>query len=157
MGKLMGMAIFSGSALTPLWCTFVKILSFTILAQRDKSNWPRCLSGMVACRLWLILVVAPPWAETAEDIATSRLEGDVLRERVPAQGMDGRLTVSGVPQCPNVWTDGSLVSDDLVGFVVGGGIWTCYPMILSLVLNGVLRTLLCLGLCRLFNGLRCGR
>ena len=71
------------------------------------------------------------------------------------------------------WTDGSLVSDDLagiaaagavyllnvsglVGFVVGGRIWTCYGVMLSLVLKGVLRTLLCLGLCRLFSGLRCG-
>ena len=103
-----------------------------------------------------------PWAETAQDIATNRLEGDVLREWVPAQVMESR-----VPQFPNVWTDGSLVSDDLagiaaalnvsglVGFVVGGRIWTCYPVMLSLVLNGVLRALLCLGLCRLFRGLRC--
>ena len=71
--------------------------------------------------------------------------GDVLRERVPAQGTEGGLTASRVPQHPDVWTDGSLVSDPscwycccwglricsmflgLVGFVVGEGIWTCYP------------------------------
>ena len=41
--NLLGMAIFSGSALTSLWSEFVNILSVTILVQRDKSNWPRCL------------------------------------------------------------------------------------------------------------------
>ena len=44
----------------------------------------------------------------------------------------------------------------LVGFVVGGGMWTCCPMMMSLLLNGVLRTLLCLLLCKLFSELRCG-
>ena len=119
----MGMVIFSGSALTPLWCTFVKILSFTILVQRDKSNWPRCLLW----HGWLPALAYPggrsPWAETAEDVVTNRLEGDVLREWVRAQGMEGGLTASRVPQFPKVWTDGSLVSDDLAGIAAAGAVY----------------------------------
>ena len=57
---------------------------------------------MVACQHWVILVVAVPWAETAEDIVTNRLEGAVLRGWVPAQVMDSGLTASRVPQVPNV-------------------------------------------------------
>ena len=90
----MGMVIFSGSALTPLGSKFVQILSFTIWYKGTRATGLNVCSGMVGCQHWLILVVAPPWAETAEDIAVNRLEGDVLREWVPAQGMEGGLTAS---------------------------------------------------------------
>ena len=95
-------------------------LEFHDLVPRDKSNWPGCLLW----HGWLPALAYPggrsPWAETAKDIVTNRLEGDVLREWVPAQGMEGGLTASRVLQYPNVWTDGSLVSDDLAGIAAAG-------------------------------------
>ena len=127
-------------------------------------------SGMVGGQHWLILVVAPlrlrllrilpriVWRELMVLTAVMCCENGFV-----AQGMDGGLTASRAPQCPNVCTDGSLVSDHLagiaaagagvfahvsglVGFVVGGRIWTCYSVMLSLELSGVACTLLCLGL-----------
>ena len=72
--KLLGMVIFFGSALTPFWSKFVQILSFTIWYKGTRATGLNVCSGMVGCQHWLILVVARPWAETAEDIAMNRLE-----------------------------------------------------------------------------------
>ena len=42
--KLMGMVIsFWECSYPSLWSKFVNFQSITILVQRDKSNWPRCL------------------------------------------------------------------------------------------------------------------
>ena len=118
-GEADGDGHFSGSALTPL----VQIREnpeFHDLVQRDMSNWLGCL-------LWhgLLQALACPggrssWADTNEDIARNKLEtaygacsGDVLREWVPAQGVEVDLIASRVPHFPNVWSDGSFVSDDL--------------------------------------------
>ena len=102
-GSCWGWSSFLGVLLHSLWSKFVKIPEFHDLVQRDKSNWPRCLLWQwLAASYWLILVVARPWAETPEDIVTNRLEGDVLRGWVPAQGMEGGLTASRVPRYPSL-------------------------------------------------------
>ena len=89
-------------------CTYLPLVQicedpeFHDSVQRDKSNWPGCLLW----HGWLPALAYPGGrsssAETAEDIAVNRLEGDVLREWVPAQGMEGGLTASRVPRYPSL-------------------------------------------------------
>ena len=100
---------------------------FHALVQRDKSNWPRCLHW----HGWLPALAYPggrsPWAETAQDIVIRRLEraygaysADVLREWDPSQHSGKGLSALRAPQYPNVWTDGSLVADELAGTASAG-------------------------------------
>ena len=72
--RLMGVVIFSQNVLTLLWSKYVKILKFTILIQRDNSIRPRCMLWPG----WSPALDHPggpsPWAESALDMASSRLE-----------------------------------------------------------------------------------
>ena len=122
----MGMVIFSGSALTLLWSRFVKKPEVHDLVQRDKSIWPRCLLW----HGWLPALAYPggrfPWAETAEAIASHKLESaygahsaEVLREWNLSQRS---LSASRASLYPNVWTDGSLVADEVVGTSSAGAV-----------------------------------
>ena len=94
------------------------------LVQRDNSNWPRCLLW----HGWLpALDLLGNWAETAEDLTRNKLEGvygaysgDVLLEWVLSRRAEEEFIASHVPQFPNVWTDGSLVADELTGIASAG-------------------------------------
>ena len=127
VGKLMGMVIFFGSALTLIWSVIRQNPEFHRLVQRDKRIWPRCLLW----HGWLPALAHPggrsPWAETAEDIAIRRLDcaygaysADVLREWDLSQHSREGLFGMRAPRYPNVRTDGSFVADELAGTASAG-------------------------------------
>ena len=72
-------------------------------------------------------MVASPWAVTAEVIATRGLEcaygaysTDVLREWDLSQPSREGLSGLRAPRYPNVWTNGSLLADELAGAASAG-------------------------------------
>ena len=104
---------------------------FHDLVQRDKRHGPGCLLW----HGWLLALAYPGgrsfWAGTLERTCGA-YSGDVLREWVPEQVMEGGLTASHLLQYPNVWTDGGLVSDDLAGIAaaVAGVFAQCFWVLL---------------------------
>ena len=107
--------------------------------------------------LWPILVVATPGLRLLRILPVHKLESaygaysaEVLREWDLSQRSREELSASRAPRYTNVWTDGSLVADEVVGtssagagvyahvsgsclFHRSGGIWICSRMIKSLV------------------------
>ena len=99
-------------------------LEFHHLIQRDKSNWPRCLLW----HGWLpSLDSNGDWAVGAGGAAARVLEASsggysphVLEAWVDSEEFESETT-SGQPNANlDVWTDGSLVRDDLTGACCGG-------------------------------------
>ena len=71
-----------------------------------------------------------PWATSEQDIAHSKLQcaygaytDDVLRAWNVDQRFVDTLESSVLADNPDVWTDGSLVADDLTGIAGGAGIY----------------------------------
>ena len=85
--------------------------------SRDKSTWPWCL----VWHGWLLALATPggdsPWAVSVQDVAYNMLycayeaySDNILHDwKVDQHFLD-----------PDVWTDGSLVTDDLTGIAAGG-------------------------------------
>ena len=91
---------------------------------RDKSFWPRCLLW----HGWLPALsgseIGNPWAEGAGDVAFKRLEG-AMGSYVAEGHHDEREFVFGSDQreladAPDVWSDGSLVVNEVSGLGVAG-------------------------------------
>ena len=111
----------------PFWeCTPLPVVQirensdFNDLIQRDKGSLPRCLLW----HGWLAALsgIGDPfgWAFGAGQVAANRLETRILGElshgdRYSAE--DSRVQMAAQP---DVWTDGSLVQDDVAGVVYGG-------------------------------------
>ena len=85
---------------------------FHDLVQRDKSKWPWCLLWHGWLPALAYAAVRSPWAETAEDISHNRCEA--------AHGTYSGGAASCLRQFPNIWTDGSLISDELTGIASAG-------------------------------------
>ena len=100
---------------------------FHDLMRMDKSQWPRCLLW----HGWLLLLSGvnggSPWAATAEDAAVNMLESAfgtytayVLQGWDVPHGVDGDSAADRMPANPDVWTDGSLVRDEVSGAAFAG-------------------------------------
>ena len=106
-----------------------------------------------------------PWAESVGNFHFYKLERacgayyyGALHEWYFRQHSLEELSGSVVPQYLYVWTDGSLVTDGLAdtGYALCGVFADLLPEMMRSESRGVLFTLLCLGHCRLFKGLKCG-
>ena len=133
---------------------------FHDLLLLDRSTWPRCLLWHGWLPAHACSGGAFPWATSDDDIADARLERmlgpyseSVCREWVPSDRFLADLAASDVSDHPDVWTECSVVLDELSGVGVGGcgvyslksgagwfgrgwGHWS-YCLLASLVLNVV--------------------
>ena len=114
-------------------CTFPPLVEirenpeFHDLMRMDKTHWPRCLLW----HGWLPMLSGcngvSPWAGTASESAHYLVEaalGDYSSRLVsdwsPPDGYDPVAVSCIVPDYPNVWTDGSLVLDEVAGISSSG-------------------------------------
>ena len=114
-------------------CTFPPLVEirenpeFHDLMRMDKAHWPRCLLW----HGWLPMLSGcngvSPWAGTASESAHYLVEaalGDYSSRLVsdwsPPDGYDPVAVSCIVPDCPNVWTDGSLVLHKVAGISSSG-------------------------------------
>ena len=95
---------------------------FHDLMRLDKANWPRCLLW----HGWLPMLSgvngAFPWAIDASESAAYLVEvafglysSGPIAEWNPSDDFDRGMAVSSLPDHPDVWTDGSLVQDQVTG------------------------------------------
>ena len=100
---------------------------FHDLMREDKSNWPRCLLW----HGWLPMLSGTergsPWAADASEAAgymvetpLGRYSSDQLCGWSPPDGYDEVQVASSLPDFPNIWTDGSLVLDQVTGISASG-------------------------------------
>ena len=109
-------------------CTFPPLVEirenpeFHDLMRMDKAHWPRCLLW----HGWLPTLSgvngASPWAADASEsavhlveVALGRYSPGLLAEWSPPGEFDALAAASRMPSDPNVWTDGSLVRDQVTG------------------------------------------
>ena len=146
------------------------------MIQRDKRTWPRCL----VWHGWLpALDGSGGWAgrppTLAANILESRLGGYVCEDFNGwsiSEDWVQSVGTGSLSATPDVWTDGSLVRDEvsgvlavleffllppgLVGFGGLGGIWSCSHRTAILVLRGFGCFFLSLSPCTLCKGLNIG-
>ena len=121
-------------------CTFPPLVEvrenpeFHDLTRMDKGHWPRCLLW----HGWLPKLSgvngASPWAASAADSAGSLVEsalggyssGLLAEWGLPVE-FDAVEAASLLPDYPNVWTDGSLVLDEVTGVSSSGAGFFCSP------------------------------
>ena len=100
---------------------------FHDLMRLDKANWPGCLLW----HGWLPMLSgingASPWAIDASEsaaylveVALGRYSSGILAEWTPSDDFDHDMAVSSLPDHADVWTDGSLVLDQLTGVSSSG-------------------------------------
>ena len=93
----------------------------------DKAHWPRCLLW----HGWLPVLSgvngASPWATDASEsagylveVALGRYSSGLVAEWSLSDEFDQAEAVSSVPDHPNVWTDGTLVLDQVTGVSSSG-------------------------------------
>ena len=112
-------------------CTFPPLveirenLEFHDLIRMDKVHWPRCL----LCRGWLPMLSgvnwASPWALDACESALGQYSTGMVAEWSPSGEYDSVEAASLVPDHSNVWSDGSLVLDEVTGVSSSGGSPVC--------------------------------
>ena len=91
---------------------------FHDLMEMDKSHWPRCLLW----HGWLPLLSGAnggsPWAEVPAESAAHQLDcalaGLLIEWQLPVE-FDAESAAGRVSDEPDVWTDGSLVQDKVLG------------------------------------------
>ena len=124
--RVMGMGIFFWDCTHPPFAHIRENPEFHALLDRDKSSWHRCLNW----HGWLPALASPggesPWA-SEQDIAENKLHfsgeaysDDILHDWSVDRHFLDTLENSVLADDPDVWTDGSLVSDDLTGIASGG-------------------------------------
>ena len=110
----------------PLFVHIRENPEFHGLLSRDKSTWPRCL----VWHGWLPALASAggdsPWADSVQDILYNKLHcaygaytDNILYDWNVDQHFLDTLE-SSVLADPDVWKDGSLVTDDLTGIASGG-------------------------------------
>ena len=114
-------------------CTFPPLIEvrknpeFHDLMRMDKGHWPRCLLW----HGWLSLLSgvngASPWAAHASASAGNLLEvalgsysSRMLSDWSVLEDFDAAEAAAGMPCVPHVWTDGSLVLDEVTGISYSG-------------------------------------
>ena len=100
---------------------------FHDLMRMDKSQWSRCLLW----HGWLPFLSGvdgdSPWAVTAGEAAVNMLEcslgsysAQVFCDWEASAGVDWDVAASRLPANPDVWTDGSLILDEISGAASAG-------------------------------------
>ena len=111
-----------GECTFPLLVDFRENPEFHDLMGMDKAHWPRCL-------LWhssSVNGVSPCAADASEsavhlvEVALGRYSSGLLAEWSPPDEFDEVRAASFVPDHPDVWTDGSLVRDQVTGVSSSG-------------------------------------
>ena len=149
---------------------------FRDLMRIDKEHWPRCLLW----HGWLPMLSGvpgtSPWAASAAEGASYLVEAGcyssgMVAEWSPPDEFDAVEAASLIPDHPNVWSDGSLVLDQVTGVSSSGaGFFAHQSVDFGEIGGGVmlimfaLRVLFCLVwvsalflvLSSLFKELRCG-
>ena len=108
-------------------CTFPPLVEirenpeFHDLMRLDKAHWPRCLLW----HGWLPMLSgvdgASPWAVHLVEVALGRYSpGLLVADWSPPDDFDAVGAASQMPGDPNVWTDGSLVLDQVTGVSSSG-------------------------------------
>ena len=117
-------------------CTFPPLVEirespeFLDLMKEDKAHWPRCLLW----HGWLPVLSgvngASPWAADASEsaghlveVALGRCSSDLLAGWGPSNEKIEVEAASLMPDHPNVWTDGSLVLDQVTGVSSSGAVF----------------------------------
>ena len=102
-------------------------LEFHDLMREDKAHWPRCL--LRHCWLPMLSGVngASPWAADAcesagylVEVALKQYSSDLSAGWGPSDEFDEAGAASSMLDHPNVWTDGSLVLDQVTGVSSSG-------------------------------------
>ena len=125
--------------------------------RKDKSQWPGCLLW----HGWLLLSGVngeSPWAVTADDAAVKMLESalgvyssDIFQGWDVPQSVDWDSAADRMPPHPDVWTDGSLLRDEVSGSAFpGSGVYARLGPILRVLGDweapvGMLLPIGCLG------------
>ena len=105
---------------------------FHDLMRMDKGHWPRCLLW----HGWLPMLSGVngvfPWAASAADSASYRVEAalgfyssGMVSEWSPPDEYDPVEAASLVSDHTNVWSDGSLVLDQVTGVSSSGAVFFC--------------------------------
>ena len=95
---------------------------FHDLMRMDKSHWPRCLLWHGWLPLFSGAGDGSPWAVSADNAAVYMLESalgshssDILQGWDVPQSVDWDSATDRLLPSPDVWTDGSLVHDEVYG------------------------------------------
>ena len=115
-------------------CTFPPLVEirenaeFHYLMREDKAHWPRCLLWHGWRPMLSGINGASPWAADASEsanylveVALGRSSSGLVAEWSPSDGFDAFDATSRMLGDPNVWTDGSLVRDQVTGVSSGAG------------------------------------
>ena len=150
---------------------------FHDLMRLDKENWPRCLLWHGWLPMLSGVCGASPWAADATEsasylleVALGRYSSELISEWIPSDDFDHDMAASSLSDHPDVWTDGSLVLDHLIGVSSSGfgffaneaeHFWRHRGVMLMmfvffLTLRAVRVFVLFLGLFSLFRGLKSG-
>ena len=100
---------------------------FHDLMREEKAHWPRCLFW----HGWLPMLSgvegASPWAADASESALHLVEA-ALGHYSSGSVTEGSLPAARMPDAPEVWTDGSLVLDQVTGFFCCWCWFLCSPV-----------------------------
>ena len=109
---LMEMGTFLGNVLTSLWFKYVKIISFTVCYKETQIGLIACI-GMAGCLRWTSV---EEWA-----VGPCRVAAE---DWVPADDFAAEVRGACLAAQPDVWTDGSLVRDEVSGVCCfGAGVY----------------------------------
>ena len=110
----------------------VKIFEFHDLMSLDEAHWPRCLLWHGWQPMLSGSNSVSPWAGHASESANYLVEAALggyssrlVTERSPPGEYDQVAVSSLVPVHPNVWSDGSLVLDQVIGVSSSGAGFLC--------------------------------
>ena len=124
---LIMMVICFGNVLFPPLVEILENPEFHDLMRLDKEHWPRCLLW----HGWLPMLSgvngASPWAVDASEsaaylveVALGRYSSGLLAQWSPSDEFDHARAASSLSDHPTVWTDGSLVLDQVTGVSSSG-------------------------------------
>ena len=106
---------------------------FHDLMRMDKAPWPRCLLWHGCLPMLSGVSGASPWAGDASESAGHLLEvalgsysSGLVSEWSLPEGFDTVEAASRIPDVPDVWTDGSLVLDQVTGVSSSGSVFTAH-------------------------------
>ena len=124
VGVLMGMVIYFGNVLFPLWLLSERVLSFIVLSVLIKLPGPSVFCGMVGYLHCLVLILAVLGLVGSWRLLLSFLRLPWVPMWMQAPALRGTLPLVKIgvvlADAPDVWSDGSLVVHEVSGVGVAG-------------------------------------
>ena len=127
VGLLMVMVICFGECTFPPLVEIRENPEFHDLMREDKGNWPRCLLWHGWVPMLSGVIGVSTWSASASESASYLVEaalGSYSTKLISECGLPDDFgpseVASLVPDHPNVWTDGSLVLDQVTGVSASG-------------------------------------